>query len=531
MTDERFADLPISRLLLDAIAKVFKYDTMTQCQARSIPVALKGGDVLTKAKTGTGKTLAFLIPALHRMMSSPAAVRRGLTTVLVVSPTRELAMQIEEEAKKLVTFAGGQVAVQCVYGGTNKRVDISRFKRNSMPDILVATPGRLNDLLESSDLQSAVSGLKCLIFDEADQLLEMGFRPDITRLLSMLPAKSTRQNLLFSATMPKAITDIAKFALNENFSFVDCVGEDQNTHERVPQKITFLPLTLQFTELLKICRAEMRRNPTDFKILCFFTTARVTQLSAEVFNNLDGRLSAKVGEIHSRKSQGARKRASELFRQKSRQIMFTSDVSARGMDYPDITLVVQVGLPQSKAQYVHRLGRTARAGKCGEGILLLSEFERAFMQQLRGDKNVHQRPPLTPEDVDDDDSRAVARALSRTSRLTFAMAYSAWLGYYNSNTKTTRWSKPELVRRANHFATSVCGLPEPPALQAKTVGKMGLKGVPGLRIEGRNGVPRRDSGGRSGRGGRGGRGRGGGRGGRGGGGGRGGRGRGGGRQW
>ena len=323
----------------------------------SIPQSLTGQDILTKAKTGTGKTLAFLIPSLHQLHTTTThAERSGVTSVLIISPTRELASQIQTEAKQLLSFLP-KITQQCVYGGTNIKRDLSTFRKLNFPDVLVATPGRLNDHLENNGLAAAMRGLRMLIFDEADQLLEMGFRPEIKKMLSMLPSKDTRQTLLFSATMPKSILEISKFALRDNFKHVDCVGKEQSTHQRVPQLATVYPVESQFAELLGVLREGMQTE--GFKIIVFFVTARLTQLHAELFV----RMGLPVLEIHSRKSQGHRTRISKDFRENSNKILFTSDVSARGMDYPGVSMVVQVGLPSDKAQYIHRIGRTARAGR------------------------------------------------------------------------------------------------------------------------------------------------------------------------
>ncbi len=496
-----FSSLAVVPEIKRAMAEVFGYAYCTKVQEQSIPVTLRGGDVLAKAKTGTGKTIAFLIPALHKLATARpnAQSRNGRVSVLIISPTRELASQIEEEAKQLTRFMG-QFSVQCVYGGTNVKKDLAAFKRNAFPDVLIATPGRLNDHLENNGLGRAMQGMLCLIFDEADQLLEMGFRPAITRMLNMLPPKNDRQTILFSATMPADVMGIARFALRDQFEHVDCVGkDDQGTHKRVPQFTTVYPLRTQFSEIAAVLTEGMREP--DFKIMIFFVTARLTQLHAELF----ALMGFPVVEIHSRKSQSARTKASTIFREQSSKILFSSDVSARGMDYPDVTMVCQVGLPDTKAQYIHRLGRTARAGKTGIGVLMLGDFEQAFINKELRDQPLQIRAPTTPGDAAADMwLPKISNALSRLQPKTLITAYQAWLGYYNGKQRKLGWNKNELVRVGNSFALLNMQLPETPALMARTVGKMGLKGVQGLRVEGRNGVPRSDNsgGGGGGRGGR-----------------------------
>ena len=222
-----------------------------------------------------------------------------------------------------------------------------------------------------------------------------------------------------------------------------------------------------------------------FPLLYFF----LPQLAAELFNKMQ----IPVLEIHSRKSQSSRTKTATKFRDGSSLVLFTSDVSARGMDYPDVSLVIQVGLPSDKAQYIHRLGRTARAGKGGKGVLLLGAFERGFITKSLSDQPYEKRPAMAS--VENEHHRCF-QGMTRVNEKTKSMGYSSWIGFYNSNLRKLQWSQRDLVKEANVFSHDCLGLDEPPALMARTVGKMGLKGVPGLRIEGRNGVPRSDRGGR-----------------------------------
>jgi ATP-dependent RNA helicase MSS116 len=471
-------------------------------------MAVAGRDVLAKARTGTGKTLAFLIPVVERLIKlKPVPHAVG---ALVLSPTRELAMQIYEEGRLLTHFH--KLRSEVVFGGTNIRTD----QRNlSGPvDILVATPGRLTDHLENTNgFAARLEQLAILVLDEADQMLEMGFRPAITKILGFLPEpRDGRQTLLFSATIPKELVQIAPVILGASFEFVDAVASNNvapttmtaapshqsgagaraggssagapatlqadnpfATAAMVTQDYYVTSLTDQMAAVYSLLEQERRMNPKTHKIIVFFTTARQTQLYAELFNALGIR----TLEIHSRQSQGARQRASDEFRECSGVTMFSSDVTARGMDYPDVTYVLQVGLPSSTEQYIHRLGRTARAGKQGRGSLVLCDFETGFLRGLSQlpVKNVTASlPKIEPSLLD-----ALYHGLAKLPYQTKAMAYAAWLGYYNS--AKVSWSKPELVRQANYFATDCLFLPSPPELQRKTVGKMGLKGVPGLVLE------------------------------------------------
>ncbi|CAM9593604.1 unnamed protein product [Choristocarpus tenellus] len=235
ITSERFDYLPLSDNTRNAISEVLKYEFMTKVQAQSIPVCIEGGDVLAKAKTGTGKTLAFLIPAIER------AARRGQKTKgvsgLIISPTHELAQQIATEAQQVMSFHG--MRLQCVVGGVNINRDLKALSMG-VPHILVATPGRLQDLLANHGLGPAMRNLDTLILDEGDQLLDMGFRAAIENIIRQLPVTGDRQTLMFSATMPKDVQAIAQLAMKPDYSIVDCVGREDNTHTHVEQRWEFI---------------------------------------------------------------------------------------------------------------------------------------------------------------------------------------------------------------------------------------------------------------------------------------------------
>ena len=318
----------------------------------------------------------------------------------------------------------------------------------------IATPGRLNDLLVNHGVDRLCSGLQVLIFDEADQLLEMGFRPDVLKILAALqPSASTRQTLLFSATLPKDVLSVAEFATRDA-TLVDTVGDDaEQTNAHVQQWATRAPLESQAAELLVLLRSLTAHKP--FKIVVFFVTARLTQLYSEAFARLDGL--PKVLEMHSRRSQSARTKVADEFREGDNLILFSSDVSARGMDYPDVTAVIQVGMPSDKAQYVHRLGRTGRAGKAGGGYLLLTPEEEPFLKMV-SDLPIARREPAVLTSAASGRShghRNPAGPHKRSGSHQIG-GVSGWLGFYNTYTKRLGWSWRRWCR-ANTFA-SVLGL-------------------------------------------------------------------------
>ncbi|KAJ6723076.1 DEAD-BOX ATP-DEPENDENT RNA HELICASE 25 [Salix koriyanagi] len=470
MSETRFDQCSISPLSLKGI-KDAGYEKMTVVQAATLPAIVKGKDVLAKAKTGTGKTVAFLLPSIEVVVKSPPLDRdqkRPPIIVLVICPTRELATQAATEANKLLKYHPS-IGVQVVIGG----VRIASEQRNLQANpcqILVATPGRLKDHIENtSGFATRLMGVKVLVLDEADRLLDMGFRKDIEKIITAIPKQ--RQTLMFSATVPEEVRQICHTALKRDHEFINTVEEGtEDTHSKVRQMHVIAPLDKQFPLLYVILKDHIADDP-DYKVIVFCTTARVTGLVA----GLLGELNLNIREIHSRKGQAYRTRVSDEFRKSRGIILVTSDVSARGVDYPDVTLVIQVGLPASREQYIHRLGRTGRKGKEGEGILLLAPWEEFFLSTAR-DLPITEAPMPS---IDPDTKKKVERALSQLDMNSKQTAYQAWLGYYNSQKKVGN-DKYRLVELANEFSRSM-GLDTPPAIPKLVLGKMGLRNIPGLR--------------------------------------------------
>ncbi|KAJ0797496.1 putative RNA helicase [Helianthus annuus] len=472
LSETRFDECSVSPLSLKGI-KDAGYEKMTIVQEATLPVILKGKDVLAKARTGTGKTVAFLLPSIEVVVNSPPVSRDQKwppIQVLVICPTRELANQAAMEANKLLKYHPS-VGVQVVIGGTRITTEQRRLQTNPC-QILVATPGRLKDhIMNTSGFATRVKGVKVLVLDEADHLLDMGFRKDIEIIIAAVSKQ--RQTLLFSATVPPEVRQICHIALKRDHEYINTVEEgSEETHTQVQQKHMIAPLDTQFPLVYTLLKDHIASD-ADYKVLVFCTTAMVTKLVADLL----GQMRLNVREIHSRKSQSYRTQVSDEFRKSKGLILVTSDVSARGVDYPDVTLVIQIGLPSDKAQYIHRLGRTGRKGKEGEGILLLAPWEEFFLSTLRDLPISKADPPL----IDPDTKKKVAKVLSYVDMKIKEMAYQAWLGYYNSN-KTVGRDKSKLVELANEFSRSM-GLDTPPAMSKLVLGKMGLKNVPGLRFK------------------------------------------------
>ncbi|KAF3782572.1 DEAD-box ATP-dependent RNA helicase 31 [Nymphaea thermarum] len=472
LSQSRFEDTAISPLSLKGV-KTAGYDKMTVVQEATLPLILKGKDVLAKAKTGTGKTVAFLLPAIELVTKVPPVGRdqkRAPINVLIICPTRELANQAAAEANKLLKYHPS-IGVQVVIGGTRLPLEQKRMQANPC-QILVATPGRLRDHIENTPgFATRLLGVKMLVLDEADHLLDMGFRKDIEKIIDAVPKQ--RQTLLFSATVPDEVRQICHIALRRDHEFINTVKEgSEETHSQVKQMHLIAPLDRHFAILYSILNEHIADDP-DYKVLVFCTTAMVTKLVSELLSELH----LNVREIHSRKPQSYRTRVSDEFRKSKGLILVTSDVSARGVDYPDVTLVVQVGLPSDKEQYIHRLGRTGRKGKEGRGILLLAPWEDFFLSSIKGlPISKGELPPIDP-----DMRKKVEHALAHVEMRNKEAAYQAWLGYYNS-VKTIGRDKIRLVELANEFSSSM-GLDRPPAIPKLVLGKMGLKNVPGLRAK------------------------------------------------
>ncbi|OSD08735.1 DEAD-domain-containing protein [Trametes coccinea BRFM310] len=368
-------------------------------------------DLLVKARTGTGKTLGFLIPAvesrLKRIRQHAESVTKELPSAnrvtisraveqfarknvgaLIISPTRELATQIANEAIKL-TRSLDRFEVRLAVGGLPKRPQLREWNLGRR-DIIVATPGRLRDFIENEPgFKDALQTTDIFILDEADTLLEMGFREDIEAIARELKPAPERQTFMFSATVSKAIEQIARATLDKNHVFLNCVPENAApTHLSIPQFYTAVPSPKeQLPHILRLIAEDQLMNPGKSKVLVFFPTTSMTKLYSAIINDvapvmLPAGSNTHFGELHGKKQMATRVRTSDWFRQYSHgnAVMLTSDVSARGVDYPNVTRVIQVGAPNSADTYVHRVGRTGRgSNKQGRADLVIMPWELGFL--------------------------------------------------------------------------------------------------------------------------------------------------------
>ncbi|GAB4856888.1 hypothetical protein Ancab_014806 [Ancistrocladus abbreviatus] len=471
LSEKRFEELDISPLTVKSLTSS-GYITMTRVQEAALLVCLEGKDALVKARAGTGKSAAFLAPAIETVLKAVSCnivQRVPPIYVLILCPTRELASQIAAETRVMLKYHDG-LAVQALVGGTRFKDDQKRLESEPC-QILIATPGRLLDHIESrSGLSVRLMGLKMLILDEADHLLNLGFRKDLERIVDCLPRQ--RQSLLFSATIPKEVRRTSQLVLKREHTFIDTVGAGfPETNSKVKQSYIVAPHEQHFQMVHQLLKEHISETP-DYKVIVFCTTGMVTSLMYQLFREMQ----LNVREIHTRKSQLYRSRISDEFRQSKRIILISSDVSARGMNYPDVTLIIQVGIPSEREQYIHRLGRTGRGGKDGQGILLLAPWEEYFLDDL---KDLPIGRSTVPH-INLEMKVKMEESMAKIDTSVKEAAYHAWLGYYNSIKEIGR-DKTTLVELASRFCMSL-GLPKPPALFRKTALKMGLRDIPGIRI-------------------------------------------------
>ena len=357
-----FSDFQLNESLLRALAEE-KYQTPTPIQAQTIPTVMSGRDVIGIAQTGTGKTAAFALPILHRLAAHPRPATRRNCRVLVLSPTRELSGQILENFRTYGRHLriSAALAIGGVTIGTQVRALLSGV------DVLVATPGRVLDLVKSNALR--LGEVDCLVLDEADRMLDMGFIHDIRKIIAKLP--SARQTLMFSATMPRAIADLAAQMLRDPLKVA--VAPVASTAERVRQRIIRVDRLAKPSVLIEVLRQE-----TIDRALIFTRTKHGADKVARGLN----RAGIAAEAIHGNKSQNQRECVLATFRKGDVKTLVATDIAARGIDVDGISHVVNFDIPNLPETYVHRIGRTARAGADGVAISLCYGDEVAFVRDI-----------------------------------------------------------------------------------------------------------------------------------------------------
>jgi ATP-dependent RNA helicase RhlE len=367
-----FAGLELAQPILRAITDD-GYDTPTPIQAKSIPPLLEGRDLLGVAQTGTGKTAAFALPLLHRLSVNVVKARSRRPQALIVAPTRELAGQIGDSLRSYGRHVPLRTAV--VFGGASIRPQITALLRGV--HIVVATPGRLLDLMNQGHLR--LDGVETFILDEADRMLDMGFIPDVKRIAAALPER--RQTMLFSATMPKTIQGLAAGLLNDPVRIE--VAPTATTVEKVEQQVLFVA-----KDKKRALLGELMNDKGIERVLIFTRTKHGADRVARQLHQIGVQSDA----IHGNKSQNARQKALKSFRSGRIRALVATDIAARGIDVEGVTHVINFELPNEPESYVHRIGRTARAGAGGVAISFCDHDERAYLRDI--EKTIRQSVPV-----------------------------------------------------------------------------------------------------------------------------------------
>jgi ATP-dependent RNA helicase RhlE len=353
--------------LIEPILKSIReegYVTPTPIQEQAIPIVLQGNDLLGSAQTGTGKTAAFAIPILQMLSNGHVNVKKRRIRSLIVTPTRELAIQIDESFKAYGRYTDLYSTV--IFGGVNQGPQTSKLQKGV--DILIATPGRLLDLMKQGYI--SLSDVKMFVLDEADRMLDMGFIHDVKRIIAALPAK--RQSLFFSATMPPEIVKLSRTILNNNPVKVEIVPV-KSTAELISQYIYFVEKGNKNALLTQVLGNEDGKNALVFTRTKHGADKVVKILSK---NNITAEA------IHSNKGQSARQRALSNFKSGSTRVLVATDIASRGIDVDDLDFVINYEIPNIAETYVHRIGRTGRAGARGIALSFCDTEERSYLRDI-----------------------------------------------------------------------------------------------------------------------------------------------------
>jgi len=362
VTHTDFTKLGLQEPLLRAL-RAENYDRPTPIQAQAIPQMLAGKDLLGIAQTGTGKTAAFALPILQSLAAKHDQTPRRAARALILAPTRELAIQIGQALRTYGRYLSLRQVV--IYGGVGQKPQVDALRRGV--DIVVATPGRLLDLVNQRHMR--LDGVIHFVLDEADRMLDMGFIHDVKKIVAAVPRQ--RQTLFFSATMPNAVAGLASSILREPVRVA--VTPTATPVERIEQSVFFVPSAQKRATL-----AEILRDPAIDRAIVFTRTKHRANHVAEQLEKIG--IGAEA--IHGNKSQNARQRTLDGFRSGRVRILVATDIAARGIDVDGVTHVINFELPNVPEDYVHRIGRTARAGASGTAISLCDPSEQAFLRSI-----------------------------------------------------------------------------------------------------------------------------------------------------
>ena len=358
-----FKELNISEPILKALSNK-KYETPTPIQEQAIPVALKGRDLLGIAQTGTGKTAAFAIPIIQKLEQQQVKGQKREIKALILTPTRELAIQIDECFRDYAQYT--HLIHTVIFGGVNQKPQVDKLRKGV--DILIATPGRLLDLVRQRHI--TLKQIQHFVLDEADRMLDMGFIHDIKRILPMLPKQ--KQTLFFSATMPTSISNLSKSILNNPVKVE--VAPVSSVVDTIEQCLYFVEKPEKSDLLLSILKKEENKS-----VLVFSRTKYGADKIAKVLNKKNIGCEA----IHGNKTQNARQRALTNFKSGKTRVIIATDIAARGIDIANLEMVINYDLPDIAETYVHRIGRTGRAGNTGTALTFCSHEEYTMVKEIQ----------------------------------------------------------------------------------------------------------------------------------------------------
>jgi len=384
VTDLTFESLGVAEPILRALSAE-NYTHPTPIQGRAIPVLLSGKDLLGIAQTGTGKTAAFGLPLLQKLSTGHVPPQAKQARALILAPTRELAVQIEQSLRTYGRFLNLKMAV--ILGGVSQNSQIRAMAKGV--DILVATPGRLLDLVQQKQVR--LDAVSAFIVDEADRMLDMGFIRDVRKLVAYLPKQ--RQSMLFSATMPEDIASLAREMMHHPEKIE--VAPQGKTADRIEQKLYYIPMPQKRQLLSHLLEQDVSMN----RVIVFTRTKHGANRVAEHLS----RTGVVSEAIHGNKSQNARQRALDQFRTGKARVLVATDIAARGIDIDHITHVVNFELPNEPESYVHRIGRTARAGGEGVAISFCDPTEKGYLRdierltRMKIEVVAHDLPEMTEE--------------------------------------------------------------------------------------------------------------------------------------
>ena len=368
-SDMTFDSLPLTDETQSAI-KAMGHETMTKIQAKSIPPLLAGKDLIGAAQTGSGKTLAFLIPTVELLRKAKFHTRNG-TGAMILSPTRELAMQIYGVCKELLGDKSS-LTYGLIMGGANRKTEAERLRKGV--NIIIATPGRLLDHLKNSP-GFIIRNLLVFCMDEADRILEIGFEDDLRAIVKMLPKE--RQTMLFSATQTKQVEDLARLSINPKTAMYTEIESDNKeaTTENLEQGYVTCPSDQRFLLLFTF----LKKNKNK-KIMVFLSSCNSVKFHAELLNYID----IPVMDIHGRQKQVKRTTTFFQFQKAKQATLLCTDVAARGLDIPEVDWIIQYDPPDDPKEYIHRVGRTARgATGSGRALMFLTPEETGFLRYLQ----------------------------------------------------------------------------------------------------------------------------------------------------